>query len=122
MALFDFGENLRKLRERQKLSQKELGRRVNRTDSVISNYENNLKTPPLDVLLSFAAIFNVSMDDLVGIEKREMVSIEALDPGQRELVRALVEELAHGSTPARGGLSGRQSEILNRLMQEFARK
>lgn len=120
--MFDFGLHLRELRNQRGYSQEVLGEKINKSKSVVSSYENNLKTPPLDVLLSFAAIFNVSMDDLVGIEKREMVSVEALDPGQRELVRALVEELAHGSTPARGGLSGRQSEILNRLMQEFARK
>ena len=120
--MFDFGENLRRLRERQKLSQKELGRRVGRADSVISNYENNLKTPPLDVLLSFAAIFNVSLDYLVGIEKSEMVSIEALGPKQRELIRSIVTELKHKSTPARGGLSPRQSEILSGLMQECAKK
>lgn len=100
--MFDFGENLRRLRERQKLSQKELGRRVGRADSVISNYENNLKTPPLDVLLSFAAIFNVSLDYLVGIEKSEMVSIEALGPKQRELIRSIVTELKHKSTPGPG--------------------
>lgn len=122
MALFDFGENLRKLRERYNLSQKELGRRVGRTDSVISNYENNLKTPPLDVLTSFAAIFNVSIDYLAGFERKESITLDSLSPRQRELIYTLVDELQHKTTPARGGLSPQQSDILSRLMQEFAKK
>ena len=54
--MFDFGLHLRMLRERYGLSQEELGRRVGRAGSVISNYENNLKTPTLDVLTMMAAI------------------------------------------------------------------
>lgn len=120
--MFDFGLRLRELRNQRGYSQEALGKKINKSKSVVSSYENNLKTPPLDVLLSFAAIFNVSLDYLVGIEKSEMVSIEALGPRQRELIRSIVTELKHKSTPARGGLSPRQSEILSGLMQEFSKK
>ena len=41
--MFDFGNHLRMLREKHGISQDELGRRVGRVGSVISNYENNLK-------------------------------------------------------------------------------
>ena len=41
--MFDFGNHLRMLRERYGISQEELGRRVGRAGSVISNYENNIK-------------------------------------------------------------------------------
>ena len=80
--MFDFGLRLRELRNQRGYSQEALGKKINKSKSVVSSYENNLKTPPLDVLLSFAAIFNVSLDYLVGIEKSEMVSIEALGPRQ----------------------------------------
>ena len=48
--MFDFGNHLRMLREKHGISQEELGRRVGRAGSVISNYENNIKIPTLDVL------------------------------------------------------------------------
>ena len=64
--MFDFGLRLRELREKHKLSQEQLGRRVDRSKSVISSYENNLKMPPLSILTDFAVIFNVSLDYLVG--------------------------------------------------------
>ena len=40
--MFDFGNHLRMLRERYGISQEELGRRVGRAGSVISNYENKI--------------------------------------------------------------------------------
>ena len=43
--MFDFGNHLRMLREKHGISQEELGRRVGRAGSVISNYENNIKNP-----------------------------------------------------------------------------
>ena len=65
--MFDFGLRLRELREKHKLSQEQLGRRVDRSKSVISSYENNLKMPPLSILTDFAVIFNVSLDYLAGL-------------------------------------------------------
>ena len=54
--MFDFGNHLRMLREKHGISQEELGRRVGRGGSVISNYENNIKITRLDVLTTKAGI------------------------------------------------------------------
>lgn len=43
--MFDFGNHLRMLREKHGISQEELGRRVGRAGSVISNYEIISKSP-----------------------------------------------------------------------------
>ena len=64
--MFDFGFRLREFRIQNKLSQEQLGRRVDRSKSVISSYENNLKVPSVDILKEFALIFNVSLDYLLG--------------------------------------------------------
>lgn len=119
--MFDFGDHLRMLRERQGLSQKQLGERVNRAPSVISNYENNIKVPTLDVLTTLARIYNVSLDYLVGFEKRDQILLDKLTDSQRELMHLLVQELQHSSKPKNGGLSEQQQNILNRLMQEFSK-
>ncbi|MBQ8215772.1 MAG: helix-turn-helix transcriptional regulator [Clostridia bacterium] len=119
--MFDFGLRLRELREKQKLSQEQLGRRIGRSKSVISSYENNLKLPPLGILIEFAHLFNVSLDYLVGIDKNEMVSVGGLSPEQRALIDLLVFEFGDRQSKA-AGLSARQQEILNGLMKEFSKK
>ena len=119
--MFDFGLRLRDLRKKHNMSQEELGRRVNRSKSVICSYESNLKFPPLGVLTDIAAIFNVSLDYLVGFDKAEMISVETLTPLQKELIYTIVREF---KDPSRNtdGLSQRQQQILSGLMKEFSKK
>ncbi len=119
--MFDFGLHLRTLRERYGISQEELGRRVGRAGFVISNYENNLKIPTLDVLTTMARIYNVSLDYLVGFDKKEKVTLDGLTDEQSKLVFMLVKELKEGTRPKDGGLSVDQQVILNLIMKEFSR-
>lgn len=119
--MFDFGNHLRMLREKHGISQEELGRRVGRAGSVISNYENNIKIPTLDVLTTMARIYDVSLDYLVGFDKKDQVLLTNMTDEQRDLVRRLVKELKQSTKPKAGGLSTGQQEILNLIMQEFAK-
>ena len=119
--MFDFGLRIKELREQYKMSQEQLGRRIDRSKSVISSYENNIKIPPLDILTKIAVIFNVSLDYLVGIDKTEMVSIDGLTAQQKELLQTIVFEFIDKSKTAEGR-SERQQEILNVLMKEFSKK
>lgn len=119
--MFDFGLRLRELRLKYHMSQEELGKRVDRSKSVISSYENNLKIPPLGILTEMALIFNVSLDYMVGIDKAEMVSVESLTKQQKELIQTIVFELKDKSKTSEG-LTNRQQEILNGLMKEFSKK
>ena len=61
--MFDFGLRIRELRESRHMSQESLGRRIGRSKPVISNYENNIKYPPLEVLISIANVFNVKYNN-----------------------------------------------------------
>ncbi len=119
--MYDFGLRIRDLREKHKMSQQQLGNKVERSKSVISSYENNIKVPPLSILVQFAVIFNVSLDYLVGIDKTEMISISKLTSSQKDLVQTVVYEL-QDKTSKSDGLSARQQEILNGLMKEFSKK
>lgn len=121
VKMFDFGLRLRELRESLKLSQDQLGRKVNRSKSVISSYENNIKFPPSEILVQLAVIFNVSLDYLVGIDKTEMISVSGLSDSQKDLLKTIVFEFKD-NTPRNTGLTQRQQEILNGLMKEFAKK
>lgn len=119
--MFDFGMRLQQLRMSHNMSLADLGKKINRSKSVICGYENNYKTPPLEVLVQMAVIFNVSLDYLVGIDKNEMVSIAGLTDGQKELIHALINEFKSG-TALGPGLTTTEQEILNKLMIEIYRK
>jgi len=119
--MFDFGYRIKELREQHKMSQEQLGRKIDRSKSVISSYENNIKIPPLDILTRIAVIFNVSLDYLVGIDKTEMLSVGGLSVQQKELLRTIVFEFKDNAKTT-DGLSERQQEILNGLMKEFSKK
>ena len=114
--MFDFGIRLQQLRMSRNMSQAALGKKINRSKSVICAYENNLRIPPLEVLTDIAVFFNVSLDYLVGIDKEEMVSVE-----QKEIIHAMIHEFKGGTSNC-PGLTAQQQDILNKLMVEFYRK
>lgn len=119
--MFDFGLRLQELRMSRNLSQAALGKKLNRSKSVICAYENNLRIPPLEVLTDIAVFFNVSLDYLVGIDKNEMVSVDGLNDKQKEIIYALIHEFKAGVSNC-PGLSEKQQEILNMVLVELNKK
>lgn len=116
--MFDFGLRIRELREARHMSQEALGRRVGRSKPVISSYENNIKLPPLDVLIDMANVFNVSLDYLVGKEKTKTLSANGLTHSQIALIRLIIDEY-HENNKATEFLTNRQMQILNSLIVSF---
>lgn len=58
--------NIKRARENAKISQRELGRRINKTGQYISYLEGNCNTnPPIETLNKIAAALNVSVNDLI---------------------------------------------------------
>ena len=98
------------------MSQESLGRRIGRSKPVISNYENNIKYPPLEVLISI--VFYVSLDYLVGIEKKDALYINNLNETQSNIMKLLYEEFTDCSLKGKE-LSSRQQKILSLLLIEF---
>lgn len=117
--VFDFGLRLKELRETKKMSQGDLAKKINKSKSVISGYENNVKTPPIDVLVNLALIYNVSLDYLLGIDKKEMIYIDDLSERQKNLIHNLLLEFNDNKRKAFSGLSDLQHNILNDLLVEF---
>ena len=62
----DFKNRLRDLRLENNLTMEELANKVGCTRGAISNFENGNRKPSLDILISLADYFNVSIDYLVG--------------------------------------------------------
>ena len=58
------GENIKRIRRRQHITQENLAELVDRSKSHISKIEQGLTNPPLDLLIEIANALNVSMNEL----------------------------------------------------------
>lgn len=61
---------LRELRTEEGITQKELARLVDTTDKSIWAYENGKAFPPPDMLIKFAKFFDISVDELLGLDEQ----------------------------------------------------
>ena len=56
--------NIKKLREKLRLSQEELGKRLGVGGSAVSNWETNIANPTMEKAIELAKILNCSIDEL----------------------------------------------------------
>ena len=63
-----FKDNLKEFRVERELGQVELAKAVGVSKGVISLWENGLREPNMHSLILLAKYFNVTIDELVGIE------------------------------------------------------
>ena len=103
--IFVFGCRLRQLWLEKKLTQTQVAKRMNLSKATISGYENNVKTPSLDVLAQLSIFYNVTTDYLLGLDNRPMLYIEGLSDSQRELMARLLAEF-RASGPERAEKRG----------------
>ena len=91
--LYKFAENLKSLRTKKGLSQTQLATKLWLNKSIISAYENEQRSPSLDVLIKLSYEFNVSMEYLLGIERDKILDISGLNDEQVTVINSLVELL-----------------------------
>lgn len=60
-----FAENLKTLRKKNHMTQKELARQMNLSRATIAGYEKKRRQPSYEILVKFAEIFHVSIDFLI---------------------------------------------------------
>ena len=89
----DFGNRLRELRTQAGLTQKQLANLLGVTKSVISFYERQERTPSPDVLKKIAAVFHVSTDFLLDIDRVKRLDLSGLDDNDIQLVTMMVDTL-----------------------------
>lgn len=90
--IFDFGYRLRELRRAKGMTQTQAAMRLGLSKTTISGYENNIKTPSLDVLVKLAILYGVSSDYILGLENRKLLQIDGLTTPQEEILRSLLKE------------------------------
>ena len=112
------GEKLKKLRENRGWTQAELAKRLNKAVSTVSGYESDAHAIPLDVLASNSSLFNISTDELLGLDAPEVLSLSGLTGAQKKTLIKLPNELL---SPSQKGndLSPQQMEILHDIIKAF---
>lgn len=91
--IYDFGMRLKELREKKKMTQEQVARRLNLTKASISGYENNIASPSLDVLKQFCYLYHVSADYLLGIDNRKTIILDNLTSRQECIIEDIVDTL-----------------------------
>lgn len=117
--MYDLGSRLKEIRIKHGLTQRVLAKRINKSISAVSSYESNAQMPPLDVLISMAIVYSISLDYLVGFENTATYSVKGLHPEQKEIIDLLFSEFSN-STTTNGELSSSQIKILQKLIILFS--
>lgn len=67
----DLANKLINLRVHNKLSQKDLAEKLNLSDELIEAWEKGVKEPGASQLAQISKIFDISIDELLGIEEKQ---------------------------------------------------
>lgn len=89
--MFDFGSNLKELRLKHKMTQKELADKNGVTKSVVSYYELQERSPSPEILIKLSRIFHVTTDYLLGIEHTHTIDVSNLSSEQLTVIEQLIK-------------------------------
>ena len=113
------GNQIRSNRLRLDMTQEQLAAKIHKESSIISRYEKNLQSPTFETVRSFAAIFNVSMDYLSGMEKERTLSTFGLTPNQSQIMRDLCELFRKQNNSSQNSFSQEQYTLIGKIVTEF---
>ena len=116
----DFGMILQQLRTERGLKQEQLAELIHKEKSIISRYENNYQSPTFETVKHFARIFNVSLDYLAGLEKRNMISAYNLTDHQLEIINRLISAFREQNANAKK-LSSEGYMLLGEILEELSK-
>ena len=89
----NFGDRLKELRSKNGITQTKLAQLLNITKSVVSYYERQERMPSPDVLMKLASIFHVSVDYLMGIDKKKTIDVSDLSDEDISVLNHLADTL-----------------------------
>lgn len=70
MAKETFGQRITNLRKEKGLTQNDVAEKIGVTAQAVSKWENDQATPDIDILIKLSDIFEISLDELLGKEKK----------------------------------------------------
>ena len=86
-------ERIRQLREARGITQVELAKHLSVTKQSVSNWENNNIQPSVEMAVSIADFFGITLDDLLDRTDRRMLCVDGLTDTQIQHLNALVHDL-----------------------------
>lgn len=90
MDLMNFGKTLKELRIQNGMTQQQLATQIGVTKSVISYYELQERTPSPEILVKLSAVFHVSSDYLLGIEKNNSLDVTGLETDDIAVLNSMI--------------------------------
>ncbi len=84
---------LKSLRTQKGLTQLQAANAIGVTRSVISLYENEMRQPSPDVIISLARLYNVTTDYLLGVDERRFVDVSGLNEQEIAAIVNMVDLL-----------------------------
>ncbi|MET3617183.1 transcriptional regulator with XRE-family HTH domain [Peptoniphilus olsenii] len=87
-----FGTNIRNLRIKNKLTQKELADKLNLSRPTIGRYETDERFPDKDVIIKLADIFNISLDTLFDRNFKDKLIQEEEIIYQHDLINKIIKK------------------------------
>ena len=92
---------------------------IQRKNNQHNRYESNTLSPTIETLRSLAAIFNISLDTLCGMQQNGSMSMHGLTESQRQLVEALAETFRDRNRSIKKELTEQQYALLGRIIAEL---
>lgn len=77
-----FGEKLRQLRKRKKLTQEQMAESIEVHESHVGRYEKDLSSPSAQVLIRIAKLFNVSTDYLLFDDRNDTSTLQKISDNE----------------------------------------
>lgn len=119
--IYDFGMILQKLRKERGFTQEQLARLIHKESSIISRYEKGLQNPTFETVREFAAIFNVSMDYLAGMEKNSNISTFGMNTEQISITKTLVDAFRRKNTSTPNKMSAEHYQLIGKIATELSK-
>ena len=86
-----FGERLKKARNDNHLTQVQLAKRLSIDRVTLTNYESDVRFPPIETLIKISKELHVTMEYLLDLPGgQETVDVSGLAPNEIEMIRMMV--------------------------------
>lgn len=86
-----FGERLKKARNDNHLTQVQLAKRLSIDRVTLTNYESDVRFPPIETLIKISKELHVTMEYLLNLPSgQETVDVSGLAPNEIEMIRMMV--------------------------------
>lgn len=119
--MYNFGDILKNLRKSRNMTQKKLADKLHITEATVSRYESGTANPTFETMRSIAAIFNVTMDYLYGMENSTSISTVNLSGKQADILRKLADEFRRQNGFTDKKITEEQYALLGKIVSEMVK-